>query len=514
MRRVVAGLCLMAGALAGIGRAEVKLPAIISDHAVLQRDRAVPIWGWADQGEQVTVSLADRSATVTPDAQGRWEARLSKDLPVGGPYELVVQGKNKVVVKDVLVGEVWLGSGQSNMAWTVDKSRDFPAEREKARFPMIRMFKETSGPAGEPKLEGKGQWVVCSPETVGGFSATGYFFGREIHQALGVPVGVINSSVGGTPVEAWTRWEAQKDLPELKPLFESWEKRIAAWDPAKAAEQHKLAREKHKVAVEKAKAEGKTPPAAPRAPVDPKNDTHRPAVLFNAKINPLIPYGVRGAIWYQGENNAGGPNAKNYGLQLRTMIADWRKLWIATPEDFAFAWVQLPNFRKAQEKPVEESGWVVVREQMTDCLAVPGTGMAITLELGEANDIHPKDKQNVGKRLAQWALHSVYGKKEIAPSGPLYEGHAVKGSEVLVRFKHAHQGLKLNPAARSGFAIRGSDGEWKWGNARVDGETVVVSHPEIQQPVAVRYAWADNPVATLFNGAGLPAAPFRTDRGK
>jgi len=459
----------MAGALAGNGRADVKLPAIISDHAVLQRGRAVPIWGWADQGEQVTVSLADRSATVTPDAQGRWEARLSKDLPVGGPYELVVQGKNKVVVKDVLVGEVWLGSGQSNMAWTVDKSRDFPAEREKARFPMIRMFKETSGPAGEPKLEGKGQWVVCSPETVGGFSATGYFFGREIHQALGVPVGVINSSVGGTPVEAWTRWEAQKDLPELKPLFESWEKRMAAWDPAKAAEQHKLAREKHKVAVEKAKAEGKTPPAAPRAPVDPKNDTHRPAVLFNAKINPLIPYGVRGAIWYQGENNAGGPNAKNYGLQLRTM---------------------------------------------TDCLAVPGTGMAITLELGEANDIHPKDKQNVGKRLAQWALHSVYGKKEIAPSGPLYEGHAVKGSEVVVRFKHAHQGLKLNPAARSGFAIRGSDGEWKWGNARVDGETVVVSHPEIQQPVAVRYAWADNPVATLFNGAGLPAAPFRTDRGK
>ena len=509
---LVAGLVTTLG-LASVCRAEVKLPAIISDHAVLQKDRAVPIWGWADAGEEVTVSLAGKTAKASPDAKGRWEVRLSQ-LPSGGPYELVIQGKNKVVVRDVLVGEVWLGSGQSNMAWTVDKSRDFAAEKARANYPLMRMFKETSGPASEPKAEGKGQWVVCAPDSVGGFSATGYFFGREIHQVLGLPVGIINSSVGGTPVEAWTRWEAQKDLPELKPLFDTWQKRMENWNPAKASEQHQLAREKHKLAVEKAKIEGKTAPAAPRAPVDPKNDTNRPAVLFNAKINPLIPYAVRGAIWYQGENNAGGPNAKNYGLQLKAMIEDWRGLWNQQPTDFAFAWVQLPNFRKAQEKPVEESGWVVVREQMADCLAVANTGMAITLELGEATDIHPKDKQNVGKRLAYWALNSVYGKKEIAASGPLYASHTVKGNEVVVRFKHDHEGLKLNQAGKSGFAIREENGEWQWAKARIDGTTVVLSHPDIRQPVAVRYAWADNPVATLFNGAGMPAAPFRTDRAK
>ena len=233
---LVAGLVTTLG-LASVCRAEVKLPAIISDHAVLQKDRAVPIWGWADAGEEVTVRLAGKTAKASPDAKGRWEVRLSQ-LPSGGPYELVIQGKNKVVVRDVLVGEVWLGSGQSNMAWTVDKSRDFAAEKARANYPLMRMFKETSGPASEPKAEGKGQWVVCAPDSVGGFSATGYFFGREIHQVLGLPVGIINSSVGGTPVEAWTRWEAQKDLPELKPLFDTWQKRMENWNPAKASEQH------------------------------------------------------------------------------------------------------------------------------------------------------------------------------------------------------------------------------------------------------------------------------------
>lgn len=488
-------------------QADVKLPAVISDHMVVQQDVAAPIWGWGDKDEEVTVSIAGQSKSAKVGADGKWMIKLDK-LPSGGPHELIVKGKNTITVADVLVGEVWLGSGQSNMAMWVNRSKDFEVEQAAAKLPNIRMFRESSSPATEPQEGGNGKWEVCSPETVGGFSATAYFFGRELHKSLKVPVGLINSSVGGTPIEAWTSMTAQKDLAELQPLFARWDKDAETYDPDKA----KAAYEKQYAAWRKARGEGKQSPRPPQQPVNPRKSSHHPAVLFNGKIAPLVPYAIRGVIWYQGESNANsarqGAGPENYGLQLRTLIADWRGRW--GQGDFPVVWVQLPLFHKAQSEPVEETGWTIVREQMLKTLKVPNTGMAITLDLGEANDIHPKDKQGVGKRLAMWALAKVYNQKNVVPSGPLPDGYEIAGEEVVLSFRHA-AGLKANGEELKGFAIAGADQKWLTARARIDGDQVIVWHPDIKQPKAVRYAWADNPDANLVNGAGLPASPFRTD---
>lgn len=492
-------------------RADVRLPAVISDHMVLQQDIAAPIWGWADNGEEVTVSIAGQSKSVKADADGKWMVKLDK-LTTGGPHELLVKGKNTLKIADVLIGEVWLGSGQSNMAMTVSRSKDFEAEQAAANLPNIRMFRESSGPATEPQEGGNGKWEACSPESVGGFSATAYFFGRELHKTLKVPVGLINSSVGGTPIEAWTSMEVQEGLAELKPLFARWDNDTATYDPEKA----KVAYDKQFAAwrevAKKAREDGRQPPRPPLPPVNPRKNSHHPAVLFNGKIAPLIPYAIRGAIWYQGESNANsarqGAGAENYGLQLRTMIADWRGRW--GQGDFPFAWVQLPLFHKEQTEPVEETGWTTVREQMLKTLKVPNTGMAITLDLGEANDIHPKDKQGIGKRLALWAFAKVYHQKGVVASGPLPDGYEIVGEEVVLSFRYA-AGLKANGEELKGFAIAGADSKWLAAKARIDGDQVIVCHPDVKQPKEVRYAWADNPDANLVNGAGLPASPFRTD---
>ncbi|MBM3970234.1 MAG: sialate O-acetylesterase [Planctomycetes bacterium] len=492
-------------------RADVRLPAVISDHMVLQQDIAAPIWGWADNGEEVTVSIAGQSKSAKAGADGKWLIKLDK-REAGGPYELIVKGKNTHKISDVLIGEVWLGSGQSNMAMTVSRSKDFEVEQAAANLPNIRMFRENSAAATEPQEGGSGKWEVCSPETVGSFSATAFFFGRELHTTLKLPVGLINSSVGGTPIEAWTSMSAQKDLVELKPLFARWDNDTASYDPEKAKAQFEKQLADWKVAAKKARDAGKQPGRIPQQPVNPRRNSHHPAVLFNGKIAPLIPYAIRGAIWYQGESNANsarqGAGAENYGLQLRTLIADWRGRW--GQGDFPVAWVQLPLFHRIQAEPVEETGWTTVREQMLKTLRVPNTGMAITLDLGEANDIHPKDKQGVGKRLALWALAKVYNQKGVVASGPLPDGYEFVGEEVVLSFRYA-AGLKASGEELKGFAIAGADQKWLSAKARVDGEQVIVWHPDIQQPKAVRYAWADNPDANLINGAGLPASPFRTD---
>lgn len=491
--------------------ADVNLPAVISEHMVLQQDVSAPIWGWADKDEEVTVTIAGQSKSAKGGADGKWMIKLDK-LPSGGPHELVIKAKNTITIADVLVGEVWLGSGQSNMAMTVSRSKDYEIEQAAAKLPSIRMFRENSAGATEPQEGGNGKWEVCSPETVGTFSATAFFFGRELHKSLKVPVGLINSSVGGTPIEAWTSMAAQKDLTELKPLFARWDKDSEAYDPEKANAAYEKQLADWKVSAKKGRDEGKQPTRPPQQPINPRKNSHHPAVLFNGKIAPLVPYAIRGAIWYQGESNANtarqGAGAENYGLQLRTMIADWRGRW--GQGDFPVAWVQLPLFHKAQSEPVEETGWTIVREQMLKTLKVPNTGMAITLDLGEANDIHPKDKQGVGKRLALWALAKVYNQKNVVASGPLPDGYEITGEEVVLSFRHA-AGLKANAEELKGFVIAGADQKWLTAKARIDGEEVIVWHPDIKQPKAVRYGWADNPDANLVNGAGLPASPFRTD---
>jgi len=497
---------LVLGAIAGRRvAAEVKLPALFSPHMVVQREMPVPVWGWADPGEQVTVTLAGQSEKTQADAQGRWRVRLPA-MRAGGPHVLKVQGRNTVEVPDVLVGEVWLCSGQSNMAMTVGASMNKEAEIAAANFPEIRMFTVARRPAGEPQRDCEGTWAVCSPQTVAGFSATAYFFGRRLHQELKVPVGLVHSSWGGTPIQAWTSRKAQQAVPELVPLVEAYEKAVATYDPAAAQERYQKQLAAWKAAAAKAKAQGaKFTQRRPQPPLPPQQSPHSPGVLYDGMIAPLVPYALRGAIWYQGESNAG--NAKLYGLQLRTMIAEWRAAW--GQGDFPFLFVQLPNFMAPQQQPSETGGWPLIREQMLKTLEVPNTGMAVTIDIGEANDIHPKNKQDVGSRLAQWALAKTYG-KPIAASGPLYKAMRRQGNRIVLEFEYA-EGLSARGRELKGFAIAGADRRFVWADARIEGHTVVVSSPQVAEPVAVRYAWANNPQCTLINGAGLPASPFRTD---
>jgi sialate O-acetylesterase len=417
---------------------------------------------------------------------------------------LVVGGKDgrKTEVQDVLVGEVWLGSGQSNMAMTVAGCLRFEAEKAEADFPRIRHYRESSGPAEQPQAEGKGSWQVCTPETVGSFSAVLYFFGRQIHREVGVPVGIINTSVGGTPIESWVAGEVQSSDPETKANYDARLEVYRKFDPAEAPALHQKQLAIWKAASEKARASG-TPFVVP-PPKDPLA-MHKlkggPAGLFNGKVQNLAPYTLRGMLWYQGEGNAGKPEL--YHKQLTQLVTSWRALW---KEELPFAWVQLPNYTSPGE------GWPRVREAMLQTLALPKTGMAVTIDLGDAKDIHPKNKQDVGKRLSLWALRTVYGKQVPSISGPLPAGSSVKGSAVTVAFTHADGGLKsLAGGPLTGFQIAGSDQQWHAADARIDGQTVVVTSPDVTQPVAVRYAWKDWPDYSLANGVGLPASPFRTD---
>jgi sialate O-acetylesterase len=490
-------------------RADVKLPAIFSDHMLLQQDLAVPVWGWADAGEQVSVSFAGQTKTTQAGADGAWTVKLDKLAASGQPRAMTVQGKNTHTVQDVLVGEVWLCSGQSNMAMTVSRAKDFAQEQLAARLPQIRTFKEASNGAPAPQRACNGRWEVCTPESVGGFSATAYYFGREIHKTLARPVGLINSSVGGTPIESWTSQEAQRSVAELRPLFKNWADRQAAWvasgEPAKAA-YYERQMAAWKQAVAQAMKQGKAVPRAPWKPIEPRLDDHSPAHNFNGKIAPLIPFAIRGTIWYQGEGNVG--QGQLYGLQLALLVQDWRARW--GQGDFPFAWVQLPNFHPRQQAPVQESGWVLVREGMLKTLRLPNTGMAITIDVGDANNGHPVNKQAVGKRLALWALAKVYGQGGPS-SGPIPVGQRIAGSEIVVSLEHCDGGLVSNGGEVKGFAIAGADKKWVKARAKISGDTVIVSSPDVPQPVAVRYAWADNPDCNLYNGAGLPASPFRTD---
>lgn len=498
--------CLIA--LSHTVQAEVRLPSIFSDHAVVQCGMKVPIWGWAEPGEKVTVTVGKMQSVTQADKDGKWKTTIGP-FELGAKLTLQVNGSNAITIKDVLAGEVWLCSGQSNMAMTVQRSKDFEKEKAAASHSEIRMFKTSLNPQPKPQEKVAGRWVVCSPATVGGFTATGYFFARKIHQELKCPVGLVNSSVGGTAVEAWTSMDVQRNDAKLKPIFRQWNRLDDAFDEdqAKARYQKQLAAGKEKAA--KARKEGKRPPRRPRQPVKPSLDRNYPSNLYNGMIAPLIPYGIRGALWYQGERNARNvESAMLYRHQLPLLIRDWRKRW--DQGAFPFYFVQLPNFKARSDDPGAESAWAVMRESMAETLKVPRTAMAITIDVGEARDIHPKNKQAVGQRLAMAALANVYEKEGVA-SGPLYQSHAIDGNRVVVTFDHVGNGLKVKGDVLKGFAIAGSNGKWQWAQAKVDGNKVVVWHPDIAEPKAVRYGWGDNPEVSLYNSAGLPAGPFRTD---
>ncbi|MCY2992928.1 MAG: sialate O-acetylesterase [Planctomycetota bacterium] len=497
-------LCLVPATLA-----DVKLPGVFGEHMVLQREVPVPVWGWAEAGEKVTVTLGEQSQTATADSAGKWSVKLAA-LQAGAPRTLKVQGQNTLEFSDVLVGEVWLCSGQSNMAMAVNGVRNKEAELAAADLPQIRMLTVARKTAEEPQENCEGTWQVCSPQTVGGFSATAYFFGRELHQQLKVPVGLINSSWGGTPIQGWTSLQAHAAVPELAPLVDGLKKAIDGYDPEAAKQRYEKQLAKWQEDLDKA--QDKTARDAanrrkPRLQESPRLAPGSLGRLFNGMLAPLAPYAIRGAIWYQGEANAGG--AKLYGLQLRTMITEWRTLW--KQGDFPFLSVQLPNFMKAQEKPSEMGGWPLIREQFLQTLSLKNTGLAVTIDVGEADDIHPKNKQAVGQRLAQWALAKTYG-KEVVACGPLVKSSQCEGGQITVAFDCVGGGLAARDGGQlKGFAIAGEDKQFVWAEAKVVGQTVVVSSPEVKAPAAVRYAWANNPDCNLINQAGLPASPFRTD---
>ena len=502
-------VCLLAAVGCRQAAANVRLPAVFSDHMVLEQGIKIPVWGWADAGETVTVTLTNRirKAAAVADSNGRWEVRLDP-LAAGGPHTMTVAGKNTITVSDILVGEVWVCSGQSNMQMSVRSSADAEAEIAAARYPNIRLLTVARLTADEPRTDCKAAWVACSPETVPNFSAAGYFFGRHLHKKLGVPIGLINASWGGTRAEAWTSGDTLKADADYKVFYERDAQAIAGYTKAKEnwekTKDEKLA--KWQEAAKKAKDAGKRAPRRP-GPPSPPTSPHRPSVLYNGMIAPIVPYPIAGAIWYQGESNAG--RAYQYRKLFPDMITDWRKHW--GQGDFTFLFVQLANFMARKDQPVD-SAWAELREAQAMTLALAKTGQAVIIDIGDARDIHPKNKQDVGKRLALAARAIAYG-ESIVYSGPMYDSMKVEGGKIRLSFKHVGGGLVAEGGGKlTGFAIAGADKKFVWADATIDGKNIVVASKNVAEPVAVRYAWADNPQCNLYNKEELPASPFRTDR--
>jgi sialate O-acetylesterase len=501
MQRLVKLLAILCAL--GVAHADVTMPALFADHMVLQRDMKLPVWGWADPGEKVTVAFAGQKAEATADAQGDWKVVL-KPVNSTKPLTMTVTGKNTVAVKDILMGEVWICSGQSNMNFRVNRAQNFEAEKAAANYPQIRHYQIRNVVCPQPNRKLGGKWTICSPETVGAYTATGYFFGRELYKQLGVPIGLVHTSWGGTPAEAWTSKEDLEANPELKPILDRFEAALKVYPEKK--KKHDEAMAKWRAKAKAMKAEGKKPPRAPRPPM---NERHyqRPYGLYNGMILSVAPFAARGAIWYQGESNSG--RGYQYRILLPTMIKNWRRIW--GQDRFSFGIVQLANFRKAQTDPNERSTWAELRESQTlTAKNVPDCGMATIIDIGMANDIHPKNKQDVGKRLALWALANDYG-KDIVYSGPEYKAMKKEGNAVRISFDHVGGGLVVKGDELKGFVIAGADKKFAWANAKVVGNDVVVQADGVADPVAVRYGWADNPPCNLYNQEGLPAVPFRTD---
>ncbi|HOF40538.1 MAG TPA: sialate O-acetylesterase [Candidatus Hydrogenedentes bacterium] len=501
LRLIALGL-VAALTAAGVS-ADVTLHPLFSNHMVLQQGTRVPVWGKAAPGETVSVTIGSDKESAKASEDGHWMVRLGR-LEAGGPHTMTVTGENnELMVNDILVGEVWVASGQSNMAMTVKSSNNAEREIASADYPGIRLFQVPNKTADSPQEAVEAQWQLTTPETIPNFSAAAYFFGRELHQQLKVPIGLIHSSVGGTPSESWTSLDTLEATPEAQSTLNRWDDILAKYP--QALETYTKQMDDWKAAAEEAKKEGREAPARPREPLGP-DSPFRPASLYNGMIAPLIPYAIKGAIWYQGESNVS--RAYQYRTIFPAMIEDWRKHW--GQGDFPFLFVQLANFTKREPEP-GESRWAELREAQTMTLAVKNTGMAVIIDIGDAEDIHPRNKQDVGKRLACWALAKIYGQQRMA-SGPLYDSVKFRDGKAILRFDYAGNGLVAQGGELNGFAFAGADRKFVWARAEISGkDNVTVWSDLVSEPVAVRYGWADNPECTLYNQAGLPASPFRTD---
>jgi len=501
MNRTVPHLILVALALLGARAvdAAVSLPSIFSEHAVLMRSDRVPVWGKATPGEQIGISLGKATATAVAGADGAWKASLDLHAEGPGPHELIVKGGTTLVVSDVLVGEVWLCSGQSNMALPLGETIHGQDEVARSANSQLRQFLVNCETSLTPRATAEGRWTVASVKDSRAFSAVGYYFAKRLHADLAVPVGLINATCGGSAIESWVSPKAFAIDPELKASAE----------------------ESLRDAQAEQGSDGKPRPLANRS---------RPVVanLFNAMIHPIIPYAISGTIWYQGESNV--TRACQYLVIFQILIRDWREQW--GRGEFPFYFCQLPAYEMPAANPGDHI-WAEMREAQSKALALANTGQAITIDLGEALNIHPGDKQDVGERLARIALAKSYG-KPMPYAGPAYERMVIEGERIRISFTHADGGLVAKPIPDSiqpdhtkpervpltrhaptgqleGFAVCGSDRVWAWAEAVIEGNEVVVHAAAVPKPMAVRYAWTGYPVCNLYNGAGLPAEPFRSD---
>jgi sialate O-acetylesterase len=440
--------------------AEVRPHPLFSNNAVLQQGMAVPVWGKADPGEKVTVKFLEQEVSTVTGADGKWMVRL-QPLKAGGPYTMRI---NDQEIRDVLVGEVWICSGQSNMDFPLQRAetaeRDIPGSRDYS----LRWLLVPRVPSDTPLDWFESSWQVCRPSAIPDMTAVGYYFARELRRQLGVPVGIIQSSVGGTRSEWWTPRTALEANPVFKAVLED-----------QFNEQ-----------------------------IEP---TRHPGVLYNAMIAPLEPYAIRGVVWYQGESNK--KEGYNYRIALPTLIRTWREAW--GQGDFPFLFAQLPRFQKIQTEPKEDTGWAVAREsQLITAQTIPNTGMAVIIDTGEEKNIHPTKKEPVGARLSLVARALVYG-QDVVYSGPVYKSMRVQGDSIVLSFDHIHGGLVAKDGPLTGFAVAGEDRKWAWADAKIVGDRIVLRSSKVPHPVAARFGWADFPLVNLYNAEGLPASPFRTD---
>jgi len=517
--RLLALAAICATALPAV--AEVRLPKIFTDNMMLQRDRPVRVWGWAEAGEDVSVALAGKTAATKADASGAWKVELPA-FKEGDKLDLTVKGKNSLTLRNIIIGDIWVCSGQSNMEMALGGCLGAADEIKEADYPKIRRIKFNHVQIGEPQADAPAAtpWQVCSPATVTGFTAAGFYFAREIQQKTGVPIGIIDTNWGGTRIEPWVASEGlglvdafkaeiagkqealkayQAQLPQALTNMESWiaqtRKNLAAGTPVTA------------------------PPAVPTAPSGKSSWSG----MYNGMIHPLVQLPIKGALWYQGESN--GTEGETYYDKMRALIGGWRQQW--QQGDFPFYFVQLASYQAPTTDPAGGNGWAKLREAQTKSLSVPNTGMAViidTVPLAQSRDIHPKNKYDVGFRLAQWALARDYAQKGVIASGPLFKSLTVEGNKARLTFDYLGAGLMVGKkdgratatedkgGKLKRFAIAGADKKWFWAEAVIEKDTVAVSAPEVKEPVAVRYGFEMNPDgANLYNREGLPASPFRTD---
>lgn len=497
--------------LGSIACADIVLAPLFTDHAVLQRGKPVPVWGTADIGEEVRVTFLDQTKFTIAGNDGRWSVTLDPLVARSEPATLTVVGKNTVTLTNIVVGEVWLASGQSNMGWMVRNTFDSDLDVPASANPLLRHIRiqqtVAEAPASNAGID-RNTWETASAATTGNFSAVGYYFAREIQAHTGVPVGIINSSWGGTPAEAWTDPDTLADNPAFAYVASDWAATLAA-HPERSA-RYAAALATWESERDAARSAGR--PFAKPAPHIPAGPGHRstPSGLYNSMIHPLVPYALRGTIWYQGENNTRQP--ERYQELFSAMITGWRTRF--EQGDFPFYWAQLSSFgyfpNTNNVAQGDATNWAYLREAQAQTLALPATGQAVTIDIGHHTDVHPRNKRAVGQRLARLALNRDYG-VNVQDSGPTFDQAVIEGATFRVSFTHVGGGLTTPFRELPGFEIAGADRVFHPATASITGATVVVSSPQVTEPVALRYAWRNAPVGGLFNMTGLPAGPFRTD---